>query len=213
MVRLRKSIVNGIRKIAGASPATFTRPAHRHRRRESTTERRVRTSALRTIAFERWYGDSRSPKGRVGIRLHILPHKHARDSSGGRQPKPSPDRSRRTRWNVEATAPRCRRRDLPPGRAANSVRPRRQSTAIVVGETQPPSAKVTPQEPVLFDQVRDGVPLPPVQPTGQHHQHHLQRGAVVTPREPYIVAGAEEVGRRVEQDGVGVRGRAILVPA
>ena len=70
------------------------------------------------------------------------------------------------------------RRDLPQGRTADSVRSRRQPTAIVVRETQPTSTKLTPQEPVLFDQVRDCLPLPAVQPAGQHTEHHLQRREV-----------------------------------
>ena len=50
--------------------------------------------------------------------------------------------------------------------------------AIVIREPQPTAAKLTPQEPVLFDQVRDGLSLSAVQPTGQHTQHHLQRHGV-----------------------------------
>jgi hypothetical protein len=34
------------------------------------------------------------------------------------------------------------------------------------------------RKPVLFNQVRDGLPLPAVQPAGQHAQHHLQRRGV-----------------------------------
>jgi hypothetical protein len=37
--------------------------------------------------------------------------------------------------------------------------------------------KLTPQESVFFDQVRDRLP-PPAQPTGQHAQHHLQRRGI-----------------------------------
>ena len=53
---------------------------------------------------------------------------------------------------------RVRRRDrgdLPQGRTANSVRSAGQPAAIVVRETQPTSTKLTPQEPVFFDQVRE----------------------------------------------------------
>ena len=35
-----------------------------------------------------------------------------------------------------------------------------QPAAFVIGETQPTSTKLTPQEAVLFDQVRDSVALP-----------------------------------------------------
>jgi hypothetical protein len=54
----------------------------------------------------------------------------------------------------------------------------RPATAIVVRETRPTSSKLTPQEPVLFDQVREGFPLPAVQPPGQHAQHPLLRRGV-----------------------------------
>jgi hypothetical protein len=54
------------------------------------------------------------------------------------------------------------RGDLPQGRTANLVRSRRQLTSILVGESQPPSAKLTSQEAVPFDEVRDSFPLPPV---------------------------------------------------
>jgi hypothetical protein len=55
-------------------------------------------------------------------------------------------------------------RDLPQRRAADSVRSRSQPTPIIVGKTEPTSTKLTPQEPVLFNQVRDDSPRPPVQP-------------------------------------------------
>jgi len=70
------------------------------------------------------------------------------------------------------------RRNLPQGLTADSVCSRRQPTAVFVRETQPTSTKLTPQEPVLFDQVRDCLPLPAVQPAGQHTEHDLQRREV-----------------------------------
>ncbi len=48
-------------------------------------------------------------------------------------------------------------------------------------ETRPArsaSTKLTPQQPVLFEEMCDDVPLPAIQPAGQRHQHHLQRGEV-----------------------------------
>src|ERR1700746_1887758 len=62
--------------------------------------------------------------------------------------------------------------------AAHPVRPRGEPSAIVVGETQSPDPKLSPQEPVLGDQVRDRLPLPAVQPAGQYAQHHLHRRGV-----------------------------------
>src|SRR5262245_54166844 len=38
-----------------------------------------------------------------------------------------------------------------------------QPTAIIIRETQPASTKLTPQKPILFDQVPDGLPLRVVQ--------------------------------------------------
>ena len=70
------------------------------------------------------------------------------------------------------------RGDLHQGGTADSVRSGSQPTAIVVRETQPTSIQLAPQEPVLLDQVRDGVPLPPVQPAGQHTEDQLQRPGV-----------------------------------
>jgi hypothetical protein len=71
---------------------------------------------------------------------------------------------------------RIRRRDrcdLAQSRASDPVRPRGQSTAIVVGQAQPSGPKLTPQEPIFFNKVRDRFPLPAVQPAGEHAQHHL----------------------------------------
>lgn len=53
-------------------------------------------------------------------------------------------------------------------------------------ETQSTSAKLTAQEPVLFDEEGDGVPLAAVQSTGQHTEHHRQRRAV--DHEPELIS-------------------------
>src|SRR5215470_15516939 len=66
------------------------------------------------------------------------------------------------------------------------MRSRGQPTPIRVGEPQPTSTKLTPQQPVLFDEVRDDIPLSAIQPAGQHHQHHLQRGEV--DHEPELIS-------------------------
>src|SRR5215468_8574517 len=71
---------------------------------------------------------------------------------------------------------RCRDRgDLPQGRPTYPVCPRRQSSAIVVAQMQSPGPNLTPQEPVLFDQITNRLPLTAIQPAGEHTQHHLQR--------------------------------------
>ena len=68
--------------------------------------------------------------------------------------------------------------DLPQGRTTDAVRSGGQPTAIVVRETQPTFTKLTAQKPVLFNQVCDGFPLPPIQPAGQHAERELQRHEV-----------------------------------
>jgi hypothetical protein len=67
--------------------------------------------------------------------------------------------------------------DLPQARTADSVRARRQSAATSIGETQPPSIELDAASAgSLRSGMRRGSPLPAVQPPGQHHQRHLQRG-------------------------------------
>jgi len=44
-------------------------------------------------------------------------------------------------------------------RTTHPVRARSQPSAIVVGETQSPVPKLAPKKPVLFNQVRDSLPL------------------------------------------------------
>jgi hypothetical protein len=79
------------------------------------------------------------------------------------------------RRNVSGVA---NRGNLVKGCTADSVRSRRKSPAIIVREPQPTATNPAPEGSVLFDQVREGVPLPTVQPPGQHQQHDLQRGGV-----------------------------------
>ena len=65
--------------------------------------------------------------------------------------------------------------DVPQGRTAGSVHSHGKPTAIVIRETQPTVTKLTPQEPVLFDRIRDDFPLPVLQPAAQHTKHNPQR--------------------------------------
>jgi hypothetical protein len=89
-------------------------------------------------------------------------------------------------------------RDLPQGRAAHPVCPRRQPSAIVVGQTQPTPAKLATQEPVFFDEVGDRPLLPALQPASQHTQDHLQRCGVEHEPELISRAGLKDVGRVLE---------------
>jgi CheY-like chemotaxis protein len=86
------------------------------------------------------------------------------------------------------------RGDLPQGCTADSVRSRRQPTAIFVRQTQPTSTELTPQKPVLFDQVRDCLPLLAGQPASERAQHDLQRRGV--DHEAELVASCERLLRR-----------------
>jgi hypothetical protein len=70
------------------------------------------------------------------------------------------------------------RRDFAQGRTAEPKRAGDQPSAIVVGETQPTATKLTPQQPVLFDQVRDRLALTTVEPPREHAPHHLQGSGV-----------------------------------
>ena len=47
--------------------------------------------------------------------------------------------------------------------------------ALVVGEPQPPAAKLPPQHPVLLLEVGDHLKLAPVHPPGEEHQQETQR--------------------------------------
>jgi hypothetical protein len=78
------------------------------------------------------------------------------------------------------------------------VRSGGQSTAIVITEAQSLLPELAPQEPVLFDQVRDRLPLPAVQPAGEHAQHHLQRRGVDHGVELISRTGLKDVARVVE---------------
>jgi hypothetical protein len=73
---------------------------------------------------------------------------------------------------------RCDRRNVPQGCAARSVRSRGQPAAVVIRETEPTSTQLTPHQAVLFNEVRDGLALPTVQPAGQRTQHNLHRSEV-----------------------------------
>ena len=85
---------------------------------------------------------------------------------------------------------------------AHLVRPRSEPSAIVVGETQSPGPKLAPQELVLFDQVRNRLPLPAVEPAGQHAQHHLQRRGVDHETDLISRGGLKAVGREMEHYGL-----------
>src|SRR5687767_6236445 len=87
-----------------------------------------------------------------------------------------------------------------------AARPTRRARAASrrrsVGETQSAGPKLTPEEPVLFDQVRDRLPLSTVQPAGEHAQHHLKRRRIDHGAEITSQAKIKDVGRELEHYGV-----------
>jgi len=50
-----------------------------------------------------------------------------------------------------------------------------EATTLVVGQTQTTPTQLLPKNPIVFDQVCEGVALVMAQPASQPHQHHLQR--------------------------------------
>ena len=70
------------------------------------------------------------------------------------------------------------RRNFAQGRTAEPKRAGGQPPAIVVRKTQATATKLTPQQPILFDQVRDRVALSTVEPASDHAQHNLEGGEV-----------------------------------
>src|SRR5215218_9757752 len=62
------------------------------------------------------------------------------------------------------------RRDLTQGLTAQPVGSRGKRPPVVIGESQAPPTQLPPQNPILLDQVREHLALPPVQPTGHREQ-------------------------------------------
>jgi hypothetical protein len=83
---------------------------------------------------------------------------------------------------------RVRRRDrgdLAQNRTARAVRPRGQSSAIVIREAQPPPSKLAPQEPVFFDQICDRLPLAAIQPAVSTPSTIFSAAGSITSRSSY----------------------------
>lgn len=74
---------------------------------------------------------------------------------------------------------------------------------IILRKAKPTLAKLPPQKPVLFDVVRDHVPLA-VEPAGEHTEHYLERHGVVTSGAHitgrHALGGPTDVGREPESD-------------
>ena len=57
---------------------------------------------------------------------------------------------------------------------AQPVGSRGKFPTVVIGEPEAPANHLPPQEAILFDQVRQHLPLPPVQPPGDREQQHVE---------------------------------------
>ena len=80
------------------------------------------------------------------------------------------------------------RRDLAQRLTAQPVGSRGKFPPVVIGEPEAPPTQLPPQDPILLDQVRQHLALPPVQPAGDREQQHLEGrdvdhvpGAYITP--------------------------------
>ena len=61
---------------------------------------------------------------------------------------------------------------------AQPVRPRAQLPPVVIGQAQAPPTQLPPQHPILFDQVRQHLPLLAVQPARDGQEQHAESGDV-----------------------------------
>jgi hypothetical protein len=60
---------------------------------------------------------------------------------------------------------------------------RGQPPPIVIRQAQASFARLPPEEPVLFDEIRERLPLPAIQPPGQDEQQQPESRGVVHERE------------------------------
>ena len=94
------------------------------------------------------------------------------------------------------------------GRTADSVRACGQPPAIVVRETQPLPTQLTSKQPIPFDQVRDHLPLPAIQPAGQHQQHNASGRRADHEAKLISRKSLKDVGRDMEHYAVPFHRRA-----
>jgi hypothetical protein len=65
------------------------------------------------------------------------------------------------------------RRKLAQRLTTQSIGPHGKLPSVVIGEPEAPPTQLLPQDPILFDQVRQHLSLTPVQPPGDREQQHL----------------------------------------
>jgi hypothetical protein len=97
------------------------------------------------------------------------------------------------------------RRDFAQRAAAQPVGLRGESLPVVIGESKAPPTHLPPQDPILFDQVRQHFPFTAVQPAGDCEEQQSETRHVN--HEPELTLAAvlacRTVGREVGHYGVG----------
>jgi hypothetical protein len=104
-------------------------------------------------------------------------------------------------------------RDFAQRASTEPVRPRGESTSVVLGEPQAPPADLPPQHPILFDQVREHLSLSEVQPAGDREEQHSERRDV--DHEPELTSTAEVPAltiRSAETWDTSVSGISVALP-
>jgi hypothetical protein len=66
------------------------------------------------------------------------------------------------------------RRDFAQHLPPEPVRPRGKLPPVVIGEPRSPSTQLPPRHAILFDQVRQYLPLLPVEPAGDRQKQHAE---------------------------------------
>jgi len=112
----------------------------------------VFSSTLTTSALGPVYAEAEEPALGLAL-LGVSP------LAGDKLPMPAQQRVRRDD-----------RRKLAQRLTAQSIGPRGKFPPVVIGEPEAPPTDLLPQDPILFDQVRQYLPLSPVQPAGDREQ-------------------------------------------
>jgi hypothetical protein len=79
--------------------------------------------------------------------------------------------------------------DLAQRPTAHSEGAHREPSPVVIGQAQTPPAQLPPQEAILFEQVRECLPLSALEPAGQDHQQHVECSGV--DHEPEVISRHE----------------------
>jgi hypothetical protein len=84
---------------------------------------------------------------------------------------------------------------------AQSVRPRRESAPVVIGQLKASAPQLAAKNAILFEEIAKDVPLLAIKPAGQHGEQQLERGGIdhepgvyTTGRDPCLIPADPEVG-------------------